>query len=153
MAELTLLRQASPLADTRHQRAILEGSGGQASFSGTLAEHGLDPLRAGGIQVLQVNVGRLCNQTCRHCHVDAGPDRREIMSRETVQSCLDVLARSEIPTLHITGGAPEMNPHFENLVCEARRIGRNVIDGCNRTILLAPGYEHLSTFLTENRVQ
>jgi len=153
MAELTLLRQASPLADTRHQRAILEGSGGQASFGGTLAEHGLAPLRAGAIQVLQVNVGRLCNQTCRHCHVDAGPDRREIMSRETARLCLDVLARTEIPTLDITGGAPEMNPHFQHLVCEARRLGRNVIDRCNLTILLAPGYEHLPKFLAENRVQ
>lgn len=153
MPELTLLRQASPLADTRHQRAILEGSGDQASFRGTLAQHGFDPLRAGGIQVLQVNVGRLCNQTCRHCHVDAGPDRREIMSRETVQMCLDVLARTNIPTLDITGGAPEMNPHFQDLVCEARRLGRSVIDRCNLTILLAPGYEHLPTFLAENRVQ
>jgi radical SAM/Cys-rich protein len=85
--------------------------------------------------------------------VDAGPDRREIMSRNTAQMCLDVLGATSIPTLDITGGAPEMNPHFQYLVTEARRLGRNVIDRCNLTILLAPGYEHLRAFLAENAVQ
>lgn len=153
MSQLTLLRQASPLADTGRQAAILEGRGNQVPFAEMLTHYGLGPLRADGIQVLQVNLGRLCNQTCRHCHVDAGPDRREIMSFETVRSCLDVLARSNIPTLDVTGGAPEMNPHFQHLVAEARRMGRHVIDRCNLTILLAPGYEHLTQFLADNDVQ
>ena len=153
MAQLTLLRQASPLADARQQVTILETRGGQVPFARSLASHGLGPLRADGIQVLQVNLGRLCNQTCRHCHVDAGPDRRETMSFETVRSCLDVLAQSKIPTLDITGGAPEMNSHFQHLVIEARRLGCKVIDRCNLTILLAPGYEQLATFLADNDVQ
>ena len=153
MAPLTLLRQSSPLADARKQRAILEAGGSQAPFALTLAEHGFGSLRACGIQVLQVNVGRLCNQTCRHCHVDAGPDRREVMSFETVQTCLAVLEKTCIPTLDITGGAPEMNPHFQHFVAEARRMRRNVIDRCNLTILLTPGHEHLPRFLAENSVE
>ncbi|MBI3863081.1 MAG: arsenosugar biosynthesis radical SAM protein ArsS [Planctomycetia bacterium] len=153
MADLTLLRQGSPLADARQQRAILEGSDGQAPFAQTLAEHGVGSLRANGIQVLQVNLGKVCNQTCRHCHVDAGPDRREVMSFETVEACLDVLARTAIPTLDITGGAPEMNLHFEHLVAATRRLGRSVIDRCNLTILVAPGYDHLPAFLAAHGVR
>jgi len=72
---------------------------------------------------LQVNVGRTCNQTCRHCHVDAGPDRREVMTRETMQHCLDAVKRAAIPTVDVTGGAPELNPDFRWLVSEARRLG------------------------------
>src|SRR5690606_1766764 len=110
-------------------------------------------LRAAGVEVLQVNVGKLCNQTCRHCHVDAGPDRREVMTRETMAACLDALARGGIPTLDVTGGAPEMNPHFRWLVAEARGLGRHVIDRCNLTILLAPGYHDLPEFLAGHRVE
>lgn len=153
MAQQTLLRQASPLADACQQVAILENRGNQASFAETLARHGLAPLRADGVRVLQVNLSRLCNQTCRHCHVDAGPDRREMMSFTTVETCLEVLARSKIPTCDITGGAPEMNPRFQSLVTEARRLGCTVIDRCNLTILLAPGYEQLANFLADNTVQ
>ena len=153
MTQQTLLRQANPLADACQQVAILENRGNQASFAETLVNHGLSPLRANVVQVLQVNLGRLCNQTCRHCHVDAGPDRREIMAFPTVEACLDVLARSRIPTCDITGGAPEMNPHFQYLVREARRLGCTIIDRCNLTILLAPGYERLANFLAENSVQ
>ncbi len=153
MAPLTLLRQFSPLADARRQIAILEGDGCRPPFAQTLVAHGINRLRARAIEVLQVNVGRLCNQTCRHCHVDAGPDRREVMTYETVQMCLDVLARTQIDTLDITGGAPEMNPHFKHLVIEARRLRRKIMVRCNLTILLAPGYEHLPAFLSENSVQ
>jgi radical SAM/Cys-rich protein len=110
-------------------------------------------MEATGVEVLQVNVGKLCNQTCRHCHVDAGPDRREVMSRETMQLCLDVLNRATIPTLDITGGAPEMNPHFCWLVEQAAELGRHVIDRCNLTILLAPHFEDLPRFLAANRVE
>jgi len=102
---------------------------------------------------LQVNVGKLCNQTCQHCHVDAGPDRRESMSREIAEAVIDVLARTEIPTLDITGGAPEMNPNFRWLVEEARRLGRRVIDRCNLTILLASGFTDLPEFLAEHNVE
>jgi len=153
MATVTLLRQGNPLAEPQNQLHVLEQKGRHKPFEEALAGDSLFPLRAAGIQVLQVNVGKLCNQTCRHCHVDAGPDRREVMSRETMQACLDVLARTEIPTLDITGGAPEMNPHFRWFVAAARRLGRHVIDRCNLTILLAPGYQDLPAFLAEQRVE
>jgi len=152
VASLTLLREGSPLADPATQRRIL-AEGAHRPFDDALAASGLWPLRATGLRVLQVNVGKVCNQTCRHCHVDAGPDRREAMSRETLQHCLDVLAKSEATTLDITGGAPEMNPNFRWLVGQARALGRPVIDRCNLTILLAPGYEDLPDFLASHRVE
>ncbi len=127
--------------------------GNHPPFEQTLAQSGLSPLRAPASRCLQVNVGKLCNQTCRHCHVDAGPERREVMSRETMALCLDVLARAGVPTLDVTGGAPEMNPHFRWLVAEARALGRHVIDRCNLTILLAPGFDDLPEFLAERRVE
>jgi len=153
MKTLTLLRQGSPLAEPSRQVELLEQSNGRSRFEHVLAGSGLWPLRAMGIQVLQINMGKLCNQTCRHCHVDAGPDRREVMTRETIQACLDALARSDIPVLDITGGAPELNPHFRWLVTEARRLGRHVIDRCNLTILLVPGHQDLPEFLAEHQVE
>src|ERR1700683_5027073 len=111
----TLLRQGNPLADPAVQLRIL-AEGRHPSFEQVLAESGLSPLQATGIQVLQVNVGKLCNQTCRHCHVDAGPDRREVMTRETMGWCLEALEKTTIPSVDITGGAPELNPHFRWLV-------------------------------------
>lgn len=152
MPLLTLLRDGNPLADPASQRRIL-AAGSNRPFEVALAEGGLWPLHAVGLQVIQVNVGKVCNQTCRHCHVDAGPDRREAMSRETMQLSLDLLARSGATTLDITGGAPEMNPHFRWLVGQARALGRHVIDRCNLTILLAPGYDDLPGFLAEHRVE
>lgn len=153
MVELTLSRRASPLAQSSEQLRILSGDEQRFGFEQVLADHGRWPLRATGIEVLQINVGKLCNQTCRHCHVDAGPDRREVMSRETAEACLDVLRRSDIPTLDITGGAPEMNPHFRWLVTEARGLGRRVIDRCNLTILVAPGFDDLPEFLAKEQVE
>ena len=149
---LTLLRREHELSDTARQLNVLS----QASapeFAGTLDERRLPPLRASEIKILQVNVGRLCNQTCRHCHVDAGPERREVMARETLQACLDVLAQTEIPVVDITGGAPEMNPHFRWFVDEVHRLRRRVIDRCNLTILMAPGFEDLPEFLAERQVE
>lgn len=153
MPTLSLARQGSLLAQASYQLKLLKPTGVQKRFEEALAESGSMPLRATGVAVLQINLGKLCNQTCRHCHVDAGPDRREVMSRETIEECLDVLARTDIPTVDITGGAPEMNPDFRCLVSEARRLGRQVIDRCNLTILLAPGYEDLPEFLAEHGVE
>ena len=153
MVQLTLLRQNHPLADAATQRRHLMPRERQKPFARALDESGLWLFRATGIQVLQVNVGKLCNQTCRHCHVDAGPDRREVMERETMQLCLDVLAQTSIPILDITGGAPEMNPHFKWFVSEARRLKRKVIDRCNLTILLTPGRRDLPAFLAEHEVE
>jgi radical SAM/Cys-rich protein len=152
LTSLTLLRRGSPLADPGRQREVLDGCD-LLPFEAALAANGLWPLEATGVEVLQVNVGKLCNQTCRHCHVDAGPDRREVMSRETMQLCLDVLTASAIPTLDITGGAPEMNPHFRWLVERAAALGRQIIDRCNLTILLAPHFDDLPRFLAAHRVE
>lgn len=123
-------------------------------FSRTLMEHGALPLRAKTIHTLQVNVGKLCNQTCQHCHVDAGPSRTEIMSRETMESILTVLRRHpEITTVDVTGGAPEMNPHFEYLVSQSRGLGRTVIDRCNLTVFSVKEKAHLPRFLADHRVE
>ena len=132
---------------------MLRPKQGDLRFEEALAEHGQSPLRTTNIAVLQVNVGKLCNQTCRHCHVDAGPSRQEVMSRETMAGCLRFIERRRIPTLDITGGAPEMNPHFRWLVASARSLGCHVIDRCNLTILLAPGFEDLSELLGDSRVE
>ena len=153
MTVLSLLRQGNPLAAGARQLELLERTERIPEFQQTLAAHGLAPLSATGTQVLQVNVGKVCNQTCRHCHVDAGPDRREIMSRETLSDCLDVLSKSDIPIVDITGGAPEMNPHFRWFVGEVRRLGRHVIDRCNLTILLVNGHQDLAEFLAAHQVE
>jgi len=152
MTRLSLKRQGSPFALPTHQLQILT-RGCSAPFDRTLEQAGLPRLQADRLDVLQVNLGKLCNQTCRHCHVDAGPDRREVMTRETLELCLDVLGRTNAATLDVTGGAPEMNPHFRWLVAQARGLGRQVIDRCNLTILLAPGYDDLPKFLADHQVE
>jgi len=151
--ELTLLRRNNSLAKAEAQRNALEGDSPWPTFQEALSAHGCAPLLATEIEVLQVNVGKLCNQTCHHCHVDAGPDRRESMSRDTAEAVLNFLAQTNIGTLDITGGAPEMNPQFRHLVKEAHRLGRRVIDRCNLTILLAPGYRDLPEFLADHQVE
>ena len=153
MAGLTLLRQGSELARAAAQVRILEADSGVVGFANHLDEQGLPALSADGIHVLQINVGKVCNQTCGHCHVDAGPSRQESMSAETVQLCLEALSKTAIPCVDITGGAPEMNPHFRQLVQESRRLGRHVIDRCNLTILLANGFEDLPEFLAAQQVE
>jgi radical SAM/Cys-rich protein len=105
------------------------------------------------IDTLQVNVGYRCNQACHHCHVGASPDRNEMMQRDVVDEVLRVLAARRIPTLDVTGGAPELNPHFRHLVREARRLGVHVIDRCNLTVLNEPGFEDLAAFLAAENVE
>jgi radical SAM/Cys-rich protein len=105
------------------------------------------------LEILQVNLGYLCNQSCLHCHVNAGPTRKELMDQENIDHLLEVLRQTGVRTLDLTGGAPEMNPLFRNLVIAARAIGVTVIDRCNLTILLEPGYEGTAEFLAENEVQ
>lgn len=141
-----------PLADTEAQLAALARTSAP-SFERVLAERGLPRLATTRIEVLQVNVGKLCNQTCAHCHVDAGPDRREAMTRETARQVIELLARHDVPTLDITGGAPELNPQFRFLVEGASRLGRRVIDRCNLTVLTLPGQADLVTYLAEHRVE
>jgi radical SAM/Cys-rich protein len=103
--------------------------------------------------ILQINTGKLCNLTCMHCHVNAGPKRREIITRATIDRILEWLAPTDIPTVDLTGGAPEMIPDFRHLVSEAKQQGRHVIDRCNLTILLEPGYGGLAEFLRDHRVE
>lgn len=124
------------------------------SFDAALSQHGLD-LRREKPTTLQINVGKLCNLTCSHCHVDAGPRRREIMTRETIDRIVDWLAETNIPTVDLTGGAPEMIPDFRYLVQRIRELtpARHIIDRCNLTILLAPEQKDLAEFLRENQVE
>jgi radical SAM/Cys-rich protein len=123
-------------------------------FSERLVESGL-PLRHTRTEVLQINVGKLCNLTCTHCHVNAGPKRKEIMTRETVDRIIEWLARTDIPTVDLTGGAPEMIPDFRYFIERVRALKptRKIIDRCNLTILLERGYEGLAEFLAIKKVE
>src|SRR5512141_206414 len=117
-----------------------------------LVDTDFPPLRRGRVETVQVNVGYVCNQSCLHCHVNAGPTRTESMSLDTVALVLRYLEASGAATLDVTGGAPELNPHFRHLVREARRRGARVIDRCNLTVLAEPGQEGLAEFLAEQHV-
>lgn len=123
-------------------------------FDHTLKQHG-QVLRRSATEILQINVGKKCNQTCHHCHVNAGPARRENMTRETMDRVLDWLAQTTIPTVDITGGAPELNPHFRYLVETVKKSlpWRRVMDRCNLTILFEPGQEDLAEFLAAHQVE
>ena len=124
------------------------------SFEGTLARHGKEELRAKSVSTLQVNLGKVCNQTCHHCHVDAGPQRTESMTKDTIEQIIKVLDRTpQITTVDITGGAPEMNPHFEHLVEQCSIRNRKVIDRCNLTVFYVKGKSHLPEFLAKHHVE
>jgi len=105
------------------------------------------------LTTLQVNLGYLCNQQCSHCHVNASPKRTEIMDKQNIDFILEYLSKSSVSLLDLTGGAPELNPNFRYLVREARKLGVRVLDRCNLTILMEPGYEDLAEFLAENDVE
>jgi radical SAM/Cys-rich protein len=117
-----------------------------------LAHTDFPPVRRRSLEVLQVNVGYRCNQSCVHCHVNAGPNRTEEMSADTIDLVLEVLRKRQVATLDITGGAPELNPHFRRLARSARAMGAQVIDRCNLTILFEPGQADLAEFLAAERV-
>jgi len=123
-------------------------------FSETLAAHSLS-LRHTKTEVLQLNVGKLCNLTCVHCHVNAGPKRKEIMTRQTIDRIIDWFVHTEISTIDLTGGAPEMIPDFRYFIERVRALTlkRRVIDRCNLTILLEPGYTDLPQFLADHEVE
>ena len=123
-------------------------------FAQKLAQHSLS-LRRGRPEILQVNVGKLCNLICVHCHVNAGPKRKEIMSRETLDRIIDWLAKTNIPIVDLTGGAPEMIPDFRYFIEQVKLLQphRHIIDRCNLTILLESGYEDLAAFLARNKVE
>ncbi|MGE0322294.1 MAG: arsenosugar biosynthesis radical SAM (seleno)protein ArsS [Polyangiaceae bacterium] len=142
-----------PLAAPAKQLEVLGGHPIQQEFPAALVSAGLWPLRPRKLEILQVNVGKLCNQTCRHCHVDAGPDRREQMSRETFELCLEALRGSDIGVVDITGGAPELNPHFRWFVESVRGLGRHVMDRCNLTVIETPTGADLPEFFAANDVE
>jgi radical SAM/Cys-rich protein len=118
-----------------------------------MRQFGFPALRRRRLETLQVNLGYKCNQSCLHCHVNAGPTRTEMMSRETLADVLVFLKVSSIKTLDVTGGAPELHPHFRELVARARELGVHVIDRCNLTILEEPGQEDLASFLKDHQVE
>ena len=154
----SLHAQHHALADSAFQLTVLNpGEAAGAAFppfAGQLRAAGLLPLRPTGVSVLQVNVGKMCNQPCRHCHVDAGPDRTEIMTRATMQECLDALAQTAIEVVDLTGGAPEMNPDFRWFVEQITALGRQVIVRCNLTIIVAnPKYHDLPQFFARHGVR
>jgi radical SAM/Cys-rich protein len=125
-----------------------------ADFDAMLRGHRISPLRSGPVRTLQVNVGKLCNQACHHCHVDAGPKRTEIMTRATAARVGALLAKSpSIDAIDITGGAPELNPHFPFLVDQARALGRRVIVRCNLTVFFVAGMEGLPQFYRDRHVE
>ncbi len=152
-ATTSLHRRNSPLSKPQQQLRILAPQDSACRFEHFLREKGVDELVADGIETMQVNVGKLCNMTCRHCHVDAGPDRRELMDLETIDACLSALQSAQFGTLDLTGGAPEMNPHFQYFVRQARNLGVHVIDRSNLTVLLLNGHTHLPKFLADHHVE
>src|SRR5688572_28930002 len=118
-----------------------------------MRQYGFPALRRARLETLQVNMGYKCNQSCLHCHVNAGPTRTEMMTRDTVSDVIGYLKESGIQTLDITGGAPELNPYFRMLVTAAHDMAVHVMDRCNLTILHEPGQQDLSRFLKENEVE
>lgn len=156
---MSLKTQNNKLADPHVQVDIIQHGHSETHrlipFQQRLEESGLYPLKPSQIGIFQVNIGKMCNQTCRHCHVDAGPDRREIMTKETMLHSLRVL--NENPQLHtvdITGGAPELNPNFRWFVTEIRKLNRHVIVRCNLTIILAnKKYHDLPEFYKQHHVE
>ncbi len=135
-------------------RHLLLISEGMNRFAQKLEKRSIH-LRRGRPEILQINVGKLCNLVCTHCHVNAGPKRKEIMTRETIDRIVDWLARTDIPIVDLTGGAPEMIQDFRYLVERLTTLAppRHVIDRCNLTILLEPGYEDLAEFLARKKVE
>ena len=155
----SLQAQHNILADAQEQLGFLEhwenNEFSLVPFQQKLEESNLFPLKPSGVEIFQVNIGKMCNQVCRHCHVDAGPDRREIMTPETMQQCITVLQENpSLQTVDITGGAPEMNPNFRWFVEEISKLNRHIIVRCNLTIILAnKKYYDLPDFYKQHQVE
>ncbi len=151
----SLQRQKHKLGTPEGQIEVLDDhhSINIPSFESKLTELNQLPLKPTKIDIFQINVGKMCNQVCAHCHVDAGPDRKEIMTRETMQQCLDALEGTDISTVDLTGGAPEMNPDFRWFVEELSKLGKQIIVRCNLTIILAnPKYNDLPEFFKKHKI-
>ncbi|TRZ43278.1 arsenosugar biosynthesis radical SAM (seleno)protein ArsS [Robertkochia solimangrovi] len=154
----SLKKRNNKLSETANQLELLSGgiftNGELPTFRKKLESHGSFPLKPKQLEILQINVGYMCNQVCEHCHVDAGPDRKEIMTRETMEMCLEVIKSTGAHTLDLTGGAPEMNPDFRWFVEQASAIGvKDLIVRSNLTIILAnKKYHDLPDFFKEHNI-
>ncbi|MEM6724801.1 MAG: arsenosugar biosynthesis radical SAM (seleno)protein ArsS [Bacteroidota bacterium] len=153
----SLKSRASDLSNTFIQLEVLNGrqlvDEQFEPFAAKLANLGHAPLKPASASIFQMNVGKMCNMTCAHCHVDAGPDRKEIMTRATMERCLELIDHPEVQTVDITGGAPEMNPHFRWFVEEVSALGKQIIDRCNLTIIMAnKKYHDLPDFFAKHKV-
>ena len=151
----TLQKRGDPLAAASVQRARLDAAiaTGGATFEATMDGAGMFPLRATGMEIFQMNVGRKCNQTCRHCHVDAGPDRTEMMPDDVMDRCLEIIESADVHTVDITGGAPELHKRWRELVERSTAAGMRVMDRCNLTIAQLPNYRYLPAFFAQHRVE
>jgi radical SAM/Cys-rich protein len=152
----SLQKRKANLADPERQWEILEDHAAVHidRFADQLQPLGLFPLKPTSIEIFQINVGKMCNQVCQHCHVDAGPDRKEIMTRETMQECLDAIRRSSVHTVDLTGGAPEMNPDFRWFVEQLSALGKKIIVRCNLTIIVAnKKYHDLPEFFKLHQIE
>lgn len=153
----SLIAQSHSLADPVVQLDIINNQTEKLKrlekFESKLDDIGLFPLKPTGIEIFQINVGYMCNMTCKHCHVDAGPDRQEIMTKETLEYCLEALKNSDIETVDLTGGAPEMNPHFRWFVDEVSTLGKYIIVRSNLTILDTRKFEDLPQFMADRGVE
>ena len=141
------------LALANEQLKIINHEGDLPHFDEKYELVGEGPLTATEIEIFQINLGKMCNQVCKHCHVDAGPDRKEIMTKETMQYCLDILGAHDIPTVDLTGGAPEMNPNFKWFVDEVKKLDRHIIVRSNLTILETNGFEDYAEFMANHKVE
>lgn len=147
------------LKDPFFQLQVLNGTamvkGDHIRFKDKLAAHGINELKTNPVEIFQINIGKLCNQVCTHCHVDAGPDKKvENMDKATLEMCLAIIKEHNIPKVDITGGAPEMNPHFRWFVEECTKIGTHVISRCNLTIIVAnKKYYDIPEFYAKHKVE
>ncbi len=156
----SLKAQNNPFSNTEYELKVLQSKvptgREETAFCSKLKSAGLFPLQPTQIKILQINLGKMCNQVCKHCHVDAGPDRKEIMTKETMIQCLEVIAKQDIQTIDLTGGAPEMNPNFRWFVEHIREINPDIhiIVRCNLTIILAnPKYHDLPDFFKKHHLE
>jgi len=153
----SLKARSHALSDPEYQLQVLNNASSELAqkpkFQEKLEENGLYPLKPTGIEIFQMNLGHMCNMSCKHCHVDAGPDRKEVMQKETFEYCLHALESTSATTVDLTGGAPEMNPHFRWFVEQVSNMGKEVIVRSNLTILTtAPKYQELPDFFAEHGV-
>lgn len=159
MSSKSLLAQGNVLANTKEQLQVLQAVNEYhlIPFQEKLMQSNLYPLTTKAIDIFQVNVGKMCNQVCKHCHVDAGPDRKEIMTKETMQQCIDILkTHPQFTTVDLTGGAPEMNPNFIWFVKEIKKVNASIkiIVRCNLTIIVAnKKYNSLPEFFKQHTIE